>query len=108
MKCVSVLLVILASMYSTFAQGSSPFSCSGNKLASDQNFGTWVKQDVAAVISDREAQAFAKLTRFEDKMTFVEAFWLRRDPDPDTQVNEYKEEFCDRIKKTDAYASGIH
>lgn len=107
MRFVSVSFVILASMYSAFAQGPSPYSCSGDKLASDQNFRTWVKQDVAAIISDREAQAFAKLTRFEDKMTFVEAFWLRRDPDPDTQVNEYKEEFCDRIKKTDSFASGI-
>ena len=34
----------------------------------------------------------------EEKTRAFEEFWERRDPDPETHVNEYKEEYYRRIK----------
>ena len=44
----------------------------------------------------------------EEREQFVEAFWKRRDPTPDTEENEYKEELYRRIAyANEHYASGI-
>jgi len=57
----------------------------------------WVSKDVAYIITDAEKKAFDKLTTDEERENFIENFWRRRDPDPDTEENEYREEFYERI-----------
>ena len=48
------------------------------------------------------------LSTDEEREQFIEQFWLRRDPTPDTVENEYKEEHYRRIAyANDHYASGI-
>lgn len=61
----------------------------------------WIEDDVAYIITDAERQAFTRLQNDEEREQFVEQFWLRRDPTPDTIENEYKEEHYRRI----AYAN---
>jgi GWxTD domain-containing protein len=61
----------------------------------------WLEKDVAYIISDEERKAFKKLATDEEREQFIESFWRRRDPDPDTEENEYKEEYYERI----AYAN---
>ena len=61
----------------------------------------WLEKDVAYIISDEERKAFKKLATDEEREQFIESFWRRRDPDPDTDENEYKEEYYERI----AYAN---
>ncbi len=71
-------------------------------------FEKWLKEDVAYVITDEERQAFQRLQNAEEREQFIEQFWLRRDPSPDTQENEYKEEHYRRIAyANEHYASGI-
>jgi len=68
----------------------------------------WMNEDVAYIITDEEKQAFKRLATDEERQQFVEQFWLRRDPTPDTEENEYKEEHYRRIEyANDHYASGI-
>lgn len=68
----------------------------------------WPKKDVAYIITDAERSAFEKLATDEEREQFIEAFWQRRDPDPDTDENEYKEEYYERIAyANEHYASGI-
>jgi GWxTD domain-containing protein len=68
----------------------------------------WMNEDVAYIITDEERQAFKRLATDEERQQFVEQFWLRRDPTPDTEENEYKEEHYRRIEyANDHYASGI-
>ena len=68
----------------------------------------WMNEDVLYIITDEEKQAFKRLKTDEEKQQFVEAFWQRRDPTPDTEENEYKEEHYRRIAySNDHYASGI-
>jgi GWxTD domain-containing protein len=68
----------------------------------------WLNEDVLYIITDEEKSAFRRLKTDDERQQFVEAFWLRRDPTPDTEENEYKEEHYRRIAyANDHYASGI-
>src|SRR5580698_8949409 len=61
----------------------------------------WLNEDVVWIITDEERAAFKQLSNDEERDNFIEQFWLRRDPSPDTEENEYKEEHYRRI----AYAN---
>jgi GWxTD domain-containing protein len=68
----------------------------------------WLNEDVLYIITDEEKASFRRLKTDDERQQFVEAFWLRRDPTPDTEENEYKEEHYRRIAyANDHYASGI-
>ena len=68
----------------------------------------WMDEDVVYIISEEERKAFHQLNTDEEREQFVEQFWLRRDPTPDTVENEFKEEHYRRIAyANEHYASGI-
>jgi GWxTD domain-containing protein len=68
----------------------------------------WLNEDVAYIITDEERSAFKRLQTDEEREQFIEQFWLRRDPTPDTVENEFKEEHYRRIQyANDHFASGI-
>ena len=68
----------------------------------------WLNEDVAYIITDEERAAFKRLQTDEEREQFIEQFWLRRDPTPDTIENEFKEEHYRRIAyANEHYASGI-
>jgi GWxTD domain-containing protein len=68
----------------------------------------WLNEDVTYIITDEERQAFKRLNTDEEREQFIEQFWLRRDPTPDTEENEFKEEHYRRIAyANEHYASGI-
>jgi GWxTD domain-containing protein len=68
----------------------------------------WLEKDVAYIITDEERKAFKKLETDDERERFIEEFWRRRDPDPDTDENEYREEYYERIAyANEHYASGI-
>ncbi|HSR52849.1 MAG TPA: GWxTD domain-containing protein [Acidobacteriota bacterium] len=68
----------------------------------------WLDQDVRYIITEAEKEIFEKLATAEEKEQFIEQFWLRRDPDPRTPTNEYKEEHYRRIAyANDHYKSGF-
>ena len=73
-----------------------------------ETYDTWIKQDVAYIITDDERKAFSRLSNNEERDQFIEQFWLRRDPTPDTEENEFKEEHYRRIAyANERFASGI-
>ncbi len=53
--------------------------------------------EVSYIITEKEKNAFLTLQTDKERKDFIEAFWQRRAPDPDTDENEYKEEFYERI-----------
>ena len=68
----------------------------------------WLNEDVAYIITDEERAAFKRLQTDEEREQFIESFWQRRDPTPDTVENEFKEEHYRRIAySNERYASGI-
>ena len=68
----------------------------------------WIEKDVAYIITDEERKAFKKLATDEEREQFIEQFWRRRDPDPDTEENEYRELYYERIAyANEHYTSGV-
>jgi GWxTD domain-containing protein len=68
----------------------------------------WLDKDVTYIISDEERKAFKKLATDDEREQFIGEFWRRRDPDPDTDENEFKEEYYERIAyANEHFASGI-
>jgi GWxTD domain-containing protein len=68
----------------------------------------WLNEDVRWIITPEEMAAFKQLSNDEERDAFIEQFWLRRDPTPDTPENEYKEEHYRRIAyANEHFASGI-
>jgi len=68
----------------------------------------WLDEDVRWIITDEELSAFKKLSNNTERDQFIERFWQRRDPTPDTEENEYKEEHYRRIAyANEHFAAGI-
>src|SRR5579872_926230 len=68
----------------------------------------WLSEDVAYIITDSERKAFLQLQTNEERENFIEQFWQRRNPDPDSVDNTYKEEHYRRIAyANEHFASGI-
>ena len=68
----------------------------------------WLDNDVLYIITSEEKKAFKALATDEERENFIEQFWRRRDPNPDTEENEYREEYYERIAyANEHYASGI-
>jgi GWxTD domain-containing protein len=68
----------------------------------------WIDEDVRWIITDEENKTFKALKTDDEREQFIEQFWLRRDPDPDTDSNEYREEYYQRIAyANEKFTSGI-
>lgn len=71
-------------------------------------YNDWVNKDVAYIITNEEKKAFKQLKTDEERENFIANFWLRRDPNPDTEENEFREEYYERIAyANEHYTSGI-
>lgn len=102
---VPVLACWLAAAGFAWAQGVSGEQ---RREEATDHFRQWLAEDVAYIITDEEAEVFQSLSSDLEKERFIEEFWRRRDPDPATQVNEFKEEHYRRIAyANDHFASGF-
>jgi GWxTD domain-containing protein len=68
----------------------------------------WLDEDVRWIISDDERKAFMQLSNDEERDKFIEAFWDRRNPNPDSEDNEFKDEHYRRIEyANEHYPAGV-
>ena len=78
------------------------------KREMESPYRKWLNEDVTYIITDEERAAFKRLQTDEEREQFIESFWLRRDPTPDTVENEFKEEHYRRIAyANEHFASGV-
>ena len=78
------------------------------KIELSKTYRKWLDEDVRWIITDEERSAFMQLSNDEERDQFIEAFWQRRDPTPDTEENEFKEEHYRRIAyANEHFAAGI-
>jgi len=78
------------------------------KVELSKPYKKWLEEDVVYIITDEERAAFKQLSNDEERDNFIEAFWQRRDPTPDTEENEYKEEHYQRIAyANEHFAAGV-
>ncbi len=78
------------------------------KKEMNQVYKKWLNTDVDYIITKEEKKAFLALQTDEERENFIENFWRRRDPNPDTEENEYREEYYERIAyANEHFTSGI-
>ena len=72
------------------------------KIKNEPNkaFRQWIN-DHEVILTQSEREAWNKLQTNDERQKYIEEFWRSRDPDPDTEENEYKEQFYERV----AYAN---
>ncbi len=105
--------ILSAGASAAFAQEPKPTedpSTKTRKVKTEVNkvYKDWINKDVPYVITPQEKKAFNALKTDEERENFIENFWRRRDPDPDTEENEFREEYYERIAyANEHYASGI-
>ncbi len=71
-------------------------ACSGRRIMLDpasEEFYEYAR----LIMTANELDIFNHLADIEERQRFILNFWDKRDPDPDTDINEYKEEFFRRI-----------
>src|SRR4029079_16344474 len=112
------LAVVCIGAFSVFAQkgdkkGDAPTEDINKKVRNvkpelKDAYKRWINNDVAYIITKDEKKACYALATDEERENFIENFWRRRDPNPDTEENEYREEYYERIAyANEHYASGI-
>jgi GWxTD domain-containing protein len=110
---LAIILSVLNSVPFSFGQDSRSAQDPSQKSRSvkpelKKAYKDWLDKDVTYIITDEERKAFKKLATDDERERFIEEFWRRRDPDPDTDENEFKEEYYERIAyANEHFASGI-
>jgi GWxTD domain-containing protein len=64
----------------------------------ETSYKKWLDEDVRWIITDDERKAFMQLSNNEERDSYIEAFWQRRNPNPDSEDNEFKDEHYRRIE----------
>lgn len=68
------------------------------KIEASQYFEKWFDEYVRWIITPEEKDEFEALETVQEKMDFIKLFWLKRDPEPDTILNEFKETYYERLR----------
>lgn len=113
LRSTFALLALSFAVPAVFAQNKQPGQDPTDKPRNVKSevkraYKDWLDKDVTYIITDEERKAFKKLATDDERERFIEEFWRRRDPDPDTDENEYREEYYERIAyANEHFASGI-
>ncbi len=100
----AIAVLLLAGQAPVWAQRDSD---SARLERANRALARWLDQDVAFIITSNEEDAFEALTTDDERASFIESFWLRRDPTPDSIENEYREEHYRRIAHSnERFSSG--
>ncbi len=115
LRRISSLFLVFSVMFSSISITAFAQDTNKDKQKRKQSteslksvYKRWVDEDVRWIITDEERKTFMSLKTDDEREQFIEQFWLRRDPDPDTDVNEYREDYYQRIAyANEKYTSGI-
>jgi GWxTD domain-containing protein len=77
------------------------------KSEPDKEFKKWI-EEVGPILTDQERKGWDKLETNEEREQFIATIWHLRDPTPDTEENEYREAYYERLAYVNEhFASGI-
>ena len=101
MRRVCEVLILLL-LFIPFIFNSTGFSVQKmekeNKNELSEKHKKWLNEDVVYIISQNEKEVFKSLKTDELRENFIRTFWRRRDPSPDTSLNEFREEHYRRMR----------
>lgn len=102
----SLLPIVAVAALATLAVLSG--GCSGGRYDSDLpgSARSWVEGPVRWLILPDEARRFRRLDTSAEALAFIEQFWERRDPDPQTPGNPFAQQFFERVQSADLLYGG--
>jgi GWxTD domain-containing protein len=111
----NLALLVLPSVFLTYALTSAQSQdqrSAAKERAADmyypKAYEKWLNEDARWIITDQERTDFLKLTTDKQRDAFIEAFWARRNPTPQSSDNPYKEEHYRRLAYANThFAAGI-
>src|SRR5215213_11655675 len=100
--CIALLLVLFStvSIPAQQTKRNPPEQPRQIKRELKKAYVNWVNA-VDLILTKSERDAWNKLETDDEREKFIEDFWNSRDPDPDTEENEFKQQFFERV----AYAN---
>ena len=104
-----IAFIVLGLGNSVFLPGP-PSASAEDKNNRDQTnyYKQWVNEDVLYIITDDEKATFNALRTDEERESFIEQFWLRRNPTQRLGDNPFREEHYRRIAyANEHFTSGI-
>ncbi len=109
---VAALVRATASPFSsspTLPQGPNPQTLPASPAAPQtSDLANWASSEVSLIVTDEEVRAFKILATDAERQRFIELFWKRRDPTPDTSANEFETEFYARVSyANDHFSAGV-
>ncbi len=66
-------------------------------LQGDDSFDRWLAGPISVLLTKEEAEIASGLVSPEEQAAFRQWFWARRDPAPETLINELQRQFHDRL-----------
>jgi GWxTD domain-containing protein len=105
---VAIFLAALALLGAGLGVGTVAFAASQqNTSASVQSlppkYRQWLKEDVLWIITPQERTAFLELKSNQERNKFMDQFWARRNPMPNSGENNAKAEHYRRIEFANAH-----
>lgn len=65
----------------------------------DADLRDWPEGPIRYILTREEKREYRKLEGDLERSAYIERFWARRDPDPATIVNEYRQFFWERVRE---------
>ncbi|MDQ3801717.1 MAG: GWxTD domain-containing protein [Acidobacteriota bacterium] len=93
--------------FSAQAQEKSKIRCIEGAGNNRYTYEKWLERDALYIITPEERQASLDLKTDAEREQFVELFWQRRDPNPETEINEFKEAYYERIAYVNEHLSSV-
>lgn len=82
--------------YDAFKQSEAGTAQQQSQISAD-----WDKSAVRFLMTDEEKEAWKQATTAAERAEFVKGFWKKRDPTPETEANELRDEFNARLRYAD-------
>lgn len=106
-RAAAVLLLLALSPLVTYPQKSKPSPEEKPRTVKKElkkAYVDWIR-DVDIILTTEDRLAWNKLKTDEERDQFIQLFWRQRDLDPDTEENEYKDQFYERVAYADEHFS---
>jgi len=79
--------------------GADPVAWAGE---TSPNLKQWIQGPVRYIATPPEIDAFRSLKEDSARGGFIEAFWSKRDPTPNTLINEFRQLFWERVNEANS------
>jgi GWxTD domain-containing protein len=100
---LAAVVVVTGLCIGTVARAASQQAATEATQNLPAKYQQWLNEDVVWIVTPEEKAAFSQLKSDEERDKFMEQFWERRNPTPNSSENPFREEHYRRIKYANAH-----